>query len=91
VLCVSAREPSGIAELWQALVQRQHELETSGELAVRRREQRKAELYQRLSSALLHEFMRDPARRDALDRAERDVMAGTRLAGAAVKALMVVK
>jgi LAO/AO transport system kinase len=87
VLCVSARDGSGIAELWQALVQCQRELETSGELFVRRRERRKAELYQRLSSALLQEFTRDPTRREALERAEREVMAGTRLARSAVKAL----
>jgi LAO/AO transport system kinase len=87
VLCVSARDGSGIAELWQALVERQSELETSGELDLRRRERRKTELYQRLSSALLQEFTRDPARREALERAEREVMAGRWLAGSAVKAL----
>jgi LAO/AO transport system kinase len=87
VLCVSARDGSGISELWQALSQRQRELEVSGELDVRRREQRKAELYQRLASALLQEFTRDATRREALERAEREVMAGSCLAGAAVKAL----
>jgi LAO/AO transport system kinase len=87
VFCVSAREGSGLAELWQALEQRHLDLAASGELEERRRAQRKAELHQRLSLALMHEFTRDPARRQALARAERDVMAGTLLAGAAVKAL----
>lgn len=87
VSCVSARQGLGIAELWQALEQRHAALEASGELALRRRAQRKAEFHQRLSLALMQEFTRDPARREALGQAERDVMAGTVLAGAAVKAL----
>jgi LAO/AO transport system kinase len=87
VACVSAREGRGIAELWQALEQRYQGLAASGELEARRRVQRKAELYQRLSQAWMREFARDPGRRDALARAERDVMDGTMLAAAAVKDL----
>jgi LAO/AO transport system kinase len=87
VACVSAREGSGIPELWQALEQRHLALAASGELAERRSAQRRAELYQRLSVALLHDYTRDPARREALAHAERDVMAGTLLAGAAVATL----
>jgi LAO/AO transport system kinase len=88
VLCVSAREGRGIAELWQALTERHAALEASGELALRRRAQRKAEFHQRLWQALMQDFTRDPARREALEQAERDVMAGTLLAGAAIKSLL---
>jgi LAO/AO transport system kinase len=87
VLCVSAREGSGIVELWQALERCHAGLAASGELDERRRTQRKAELYQRLSLALMQEFTRDPERKRALAQAERDVMDGTLLAGAAVRAL----
>jgi LAO/AO transport system kinase len=88
VLTVSAREGTGIEELWRALERRHSELEGTGELAERRRQQRKAELRERLSQALIAEFTRDPARQKALSEAEREVMAGTRLARAAVRGLL---
>jgi LAO/AO transport system kinase len=88
VLPVSAREGTGIVELWAAIERRGAELEASGELAERRRQQRKAELRDRLSLALMSEFTRDPARQRALAEAEREVMAGTRLARAAVRRLL---
>jgi LAO/AO transport system kinase len=91
VACVSAREGRGIAELWQALEERHERLAASGELEQRRRAQRKAELYQRLSQAWMREFTRDARRAEALARAEREVMDGTLLAGAAVRDLIAPK
>ena len=88
VCCVSAREGSGIAELWQRLERRHQQLLASGELEQRRRAQRKAELHQRLSLALMGAFARDPGRRQALAQAEAEVMAGRSLAGAAVRELI---
>jgi LAO/AO transport system kinase len=88
VLTVSAREGTGIAELWLALERRQSELEATGELAERRRQQRKAELRERLSQALLAEFTRDPRRQQALAEAEREVTSGAQLARAAVRRLL---
>jgi LAO/AO transport system kinase len=88
VCCVSARDGTGIPELWQRLEQRYIELQTSGELEQRRRAQRKAELHQRLSLALMGAFTRDSERRQALAQAESQVVAGKKLAGAAVKELV---
>lgn len=88
VLPVSAREGAGIPELWSALERCHGQLEASGELAERRRQQRRAELRERLSRALLAEFTRDPERQRALAQAEQDVMAGTCLARAAVQRLV---
>jgi LAO/AO transport system kinase len=88
VLAVSARDGAGITELWREIERLQRELEASGELAARRRQQRKAELRERLSQALLAEFTRDPGRQRALAEAERAVMSGTQLARAAVRRLL---
>lgn len=88
VIPVSALDGSGVAELWQALCNRQASLEASGELERRRVEQRKAELGRRLSRALLQRFTRDPARAAALARAEQDVASGTLLAAEAVRQLL---
>jgi LAO/AO transport system kinase len=88
VLAVSARDGTGIADLWLELERRHGELEATGELAERRRQQRKAELRERLAQALVARFTRDPGRQLALAEAERDVMEGTRLARAAVKSLL---
>ncbi|HTV25157.1 MAG TPA: methylmalonyl Co-A mutase-associated GTPase MeaB [Polyangiaceae bacterium] len=88
VLPVSAREGAGVAELWRAIEERHAALEASGALEERRRQQRKAELRDRLSQALMREFARDPARRQALADAERDVMAGSDLARAVVQRLL---
>jgi GTPase len=87
VACVSARDGSGVPELWSALEERYALLESSGELGRRRAAQRKAELYQRLSLTLMQRFMSDGARRAALAQAEREVMAGTLLAAEAVQRL----
>jgi GTPase len=88
VCCVSAREATGIPELWQQLERRYLELQASGELEQRRRAQRKAELHQRLSLALMGAFTRDGERRRALAQAEDQVTNGKMLARAAVTELI---
>jgi LAO/AO transport system kinase len=88
VLCVSALEGTGIDELWRALQQRYRDLESSGQLSSKRRLQRKAELRQRLTSALLRRFVCDAGRADELARVEEQVMAGALLARDAVQRLV---
>lgn len=88
VLSVSAREGQGIAELWSAIDAVRAELAASGELERRRAAQRKAELHERLSRALFEAFLRDPTRREALERLEAQVAAGALLAGEAVQRLI---
>jgi len=88
VLSVSAREGVGIDELWRALEGRYLELEASGELELKRRTQRKAELHTRLVGALMREFSSDPERAQRLAEVEGQVMAGTLLPGDAVHQLL---
>jgi LAO/AO transport system kinase len=88
VLSVSAREGVGIDELWRALDARYLELETSGELELKRSAQRKAELHARLVGALMRQFSSDPARAQRLADVEGQVMAGTLLPGDAVHQLL---
>jgi LAO/AO transport system kinase len=84
VMCVSARDGRGVEALWQALNERFDALRSSGELERRRASQRKAELHQRLSKALMREFTRDEQRRQALEQAEQKVAAGSQLPAEAV-------
>lgn len=88
VACVSAREGSGVDELWRALSERFDELCASGELEQRRRSQRRSELHRRLARALMQKFTRDEERRAALERAEQRVMAGGLLPAEAVFELL---
>lgn len=88
VLCVSATEGRGIAELWEAIDGRRRALEGSGELELKRQRQRKDELQRRLASALLRDFTRDPSRAAALAAIEARVARGEVLAADAVRQLL---
>ena len=88
VLCVSALEGAGVEQLWQAVEARYHELQASGELQIKRRAQRKAELHRRLAAALMQTFMQDAERATDLDQLEQQVMSGTLLPGDAVQRLL---
>jgi LAO/AO transport system kinase len=88
VLSVSALSGVGIEELWQVLRARYEELKTSGELPLRRQAQRKAELHQRLASALMRRFVGDAGHAEQLAQAERDVMQGGLLARDAIERLL---
>jgi LAO/AO transport system kinase len=88
VLCVSARESRGIAELWLALEDRHRALEARGELEERRREQRKAELGRRLTGGLLRRFLSDAGRAGQLAELEERVASGELLPGEAVRELL---
>jgi GTPase len=88
VLSVSALSGGGIEELWQVLSARYEELKTSGELPLRRLAQRKAELHQRLASALMRRFVGDVGHAERLAQAERDVMQGELLARDAIERLL---
>lgn len=88
VLSVSALSGVGIEELWQVLRARHEELEASGELLLRRRAQRKAELHQRLASALMRRFVGDAGHAEQLAQAEQDVMHGELLARDAIARLL---
>jgi GTPase len=88
VLSVSALSGVGIEELWQVLQARHEALITSGELPLRRQAQRKAELHQRLASALMRRFVGDADHAEQLAQAERDVMQGELLTRDALERLL---
>lgn len=88
VLSVSAAEGRGIDALWQALETCYRVLESSGELAERRRAGRELELKRRLSSALLQRFMAEGEGADKLARIQARVEAGELLPGEAVHQLL---
>ncbi len=88
VLCVSAAEGTGVTELWRALEARHRELEASGALEARRREQRKSELGRRLTSGLIRRFLADAERAAQLAELEERVATGELLPGEAVRQLL---
>ncbi len=88
VVCVSALLGTGIADLWAALETRYRELEASGALQRKHREQRKADLYRRLAIALMRRFAHDARRQAEVRSIEQRVMSGALLPAEAVELLL---
>jgi LAO/AO transport system kinase len=60
VRAISGLEGTGLVELWESLEEHRRHLETSGELEIRRREQRGRWLWSLLEEDLLDDFRRHP-------------------------------
>jgi len=88
VLTLSALENTGVDRLWSELERRYAELAASGQLALRRQAQRRAEFQPRLQSELWRAFVGDGERARELAELERRVAGGELLAGAAVQQLI---
>jgi LAO/AO transport system kinase len=88
VLTLSALENVGVDKLWAEIERRYAELAASGQLELRRRDQRRAEFQRRLQGELWRALLRDPERARALAELERRVAAGELLAGEAVQHLV---
>lgn len=69
----SAREGTGLQELWETIVGHRELLESSGELATRRSEQQRCWLERLLDETIVREFRSRPGFRDALALAHEDV------------------
>ncbi|HWA78358.1 MAG TPA: methylmalonyl Co-A mutase-associated GTPase MeaB [Polyangiaceae bacterium] len=88
VVAVSARDGSGVLELWQLIERRFQALVASGTLEVRRREQRRAWLERSLEEALLARFAGRDESREALARARVAVENGEILPRLAARRLL---
>jgi LAO/AO transport system kinase len=73
VFLVSAREGTGLAELWTALQERRRRMVADGELASRRERQQVAWMWRRVEDALLTSFREHPAVRATLAETESAV------------------
>ncbi len=76
VVTVSAREASGLDDLWQRIEEHRRILAASGELEDRRRRQRLEWLRSLLEEEVLGAFRRSPAVAELLPELERRVVAG---------------
>jgi LAO/AO transport system kinase len=77
VLTCSAREGTGLAEVWDQLVRHQDTLAANGALARRRREQQVGWVWELARSTLLDELHADPAVAALAPELEHSVLAGT--------------
>ncbi|MCP3957527.1 MAG: methylmalonyl Co-A mutase-associated GTPase MeaB [bacterium] len=76
VLTVSARDGTGLEELWRKIEEHRATLEGSGELGTKRREQRLRWMWALVEEEVLGSFRRDPRVAEMLGEMERRVVAG---------------
>jgi len=76
VITCSARTREGIAEIWEAVLDHNAWLASTGQLAGFRREQVKTWMYELIEQALRDEFLRHAGVRAKLPAYEQDVLAG---------------
>lgn len=88
VLTYSAREGTGLQELWGAVTGHRELLESSGQLSERRAHQRQRWLQRLLEETILRQFRAQPGFAAALADAQAGVTAGSITVPKAVKALM---
>jgi LAO/AO transport system kinase len=89
VLACSAREGSGIAEVWQAVQRHRRALEDADQgLAAKRRGQRRSWLREEVQAGLIEALRADPATGALLAELEEVVADGRMLAPAAARALV---
>ena len=88
VRAVSALEGTGIKEVWDDIARFRTALEQSGAWSRRRAEQSRAALWSEIGDGLLEHFRTAPVVVRRLAEAEEQVVAGTRTATAAARALL---
>ena len=76
MLAVSAREGTGLEELWDRVEEHRRVLSKAGELDEKRREQRLAWMRSLVEEEVLASFRRDPRVAERLPELERQVVAG---------------
>jgi len=88
VLTYSARDGTGLTELWKAVIDHRELLHTTGQLAQRRAHQQKRWLERLLEETILRQFRAQPGFAAALADAQAEVTAGAVTVPQAVRALM---
>ena len=76
VITCSARAREGIAEIWDAVVEHNAWLTSTGQLASCRQQQVKSWMYELIEQALRDEFLQHEGVREKLASFEQDVLAG---------------
>jgi len=76
VITCSARAREGIAEIWDAVVEHNAWLTSTGQLASFRQQQVKSWMYELIEQSLRDEFLRHAGVREKLSSYEQDVIAG---------------
>jgi LAO/AO transport system kinase len=76
VITCSARQREGIAEIWDAVLEHNAWLTSTGQLAGYRLQQVKSWMYELIEQALRDEFMQHAGVREKLPSYEQDVLAG---------------
>jgi LAO/AO transport system kinase len=84
----SALDGTGIAEIWERVLEHRRLLSADGELERKRREQSRSWMYDSIHAALAERFFRTDAVRTALPELERRVMDGSLSALSAADALL---
>jgi len=87
-LAASALEGTGVAEVWQAILDHRAKLDATGELAGRRREQNRAWLWNLVEEGLQRSFREHPAVAAAVEGLEADVETQQTTPAAAARALL---
>ena len=75
-VCLSAKEGTGLEELWELVEAHQEQLGASGELAARRAEQLRRWMWELVEEELLRALRAHPGVRDLADALEHDVTEG---------------
>lgn len=87
-LVASAVEARGIAEVWAAILEHRALLESTGQLAARRRDQSRAWMWKLVEEGMARAFRERPGMAEAIAREEAAVSDQTRTATAAARALL---
>jgi LAO/AO transport system kinase len=88
VLTCSAREGSGLDEVWTQVQKHRAALEHAGDLEARRRDQQVAWVWNLVEDRLLNRLRRDPGVRALAPELEREVRAGTTTATSAAERIL---
>lgn len=87
-LTASARDGTGVAEVWQVILDHREKLGATGELESRRREQNRAWLWTLVDETLRRSFREHPAVAAAVETLESDVESQKTTPAAAARALL---
>jgi LAO/AO transport system kinase len=88
VLQLSALQGTGLADFWRVVTEFRERRQASGALAMRRRQQDRAWMWERIEAGLRQRFRQHPGVRDALPQALAGIDAGTLPASVAARRLL---
>ena len=87
-MVVSALESTGIAEIWETVLEHHQLMVASGQFDLRRREQSRAWMWKLLENGIDRAFREQPGMHDAIKREEEEVAAQRTTPAAAARTLL---